>query len=167
MDQQHRKLRNELVINLDGGNAHMSFEEAVADFPIELINSIFPEIHYSPWHFLEHMRISQWDILQFIINPKHVSPDWPSGYRPRVNELSDKRKWETTVSLFKKDLCSLQEIASDQSIDLFSPIAHAPEYTVFRELLTASSHNSYHIGEFAILRQALKAWPKDRPYLTG
>lgn len=167
MDQKEKRLRNELVMNLDGGNAHMSFEQAVADFPMQHINLKVPEIPYSPWHFLEHMRIAQWDILQFIINPKHISPDWPHGYRPGANELADEKKWKSTINSFKKDLRMLQEMANDQSVDLFGPIPHATDYTIFKELLTASLHNSYHIGEFAILRQALKAWPKDKPYLTG
>jgi hypothetical protein len=161
------KFRLEIVALLEGGNAHMTFDEVISDFPIKLINGRPPHTPYTCWHFLEHMRITQWDILEFIQNPDHISPDFPAGYRPDPVQEADSAAWNSSVKHFKADLNALKVIALDADIDLFSPIPHAKEYTYFRELLLAADHNSYCIGEFALLRQILNAWPADRPYLTG
>lgn len=160
-------IRKELLALLRGGHAHMEFDEAVDRFPMDHINRKAPHIPYSAWHFLEHMRIAQWDILEFIRNPKHVSPDYPEGYRPRQDKHADEAQWTRTVQAFRNDLKDLEAIVEDRSQDLFAPLPHAKSYTIFREILTAADHNAYHIGEFALLRQALQAWPADNQYLTG
>jgi hypothetical protein len=160
-------VRKELLAFLRGGNAHMEFDEAVDRFPLAEINRKVPHIPYAAWHFLEHMRIAQWDILEFIRNPKHISPDYPGGYRPRPEKRADEAQWKRTVQGFREDRKALEAIVADTAVDLFAPLAHAPGYTVFREILLAADHNAYHIGEFALLRQALGAWPVDNQYLTG
>lgn len=145
----------------------MEFQEAIDRFPEEAINRKAAHVPYSPWHFLEHMRIAQWDILEFIRNPDHISPPYPEGYRPRPDAKADIARWEKTIRSFRSDLKSLETIAEDPGIDLFSPIPHAGQYTIFREILLAADHNAYHIGEFAILRQVMGIWPEDNEYLTG
>ena len=160
-------VRKELLALLQGGNAHMEFDEAIDRFPLEHINRKAEQIPYSPWHFLEHMRITQWDILEFIRNPKHISPDYPEGYRPRASRRADEARWKSTIRGFREDLIALEEIVRDETIDLFGPIPHARGYTVFREILLAADHNAYHIGEFALLRQVMDLWPADNRYLTG
>ncbi|MBD3240418.1 MAG: DinB family protein, partial [Chitinivibrionales bacterium] len=116
---------------------------------------------------LEHMRIAQWDILQFVRNPNHVSPSYPEGFRPRPDDQVDRKQWARSVKSFRTDLKALAAIAADPHTDLFAPIPHAPDYTILRELLLVADHNAYHIGELALLRQILDAWPPERPYLTG
>ncbi len=160
-------IRHELIALLTGGNAHMEFQEAIDRFPMELINKRAVHVPYSPWHFLEHMRIAQWDILEFIRNPVHVSPEYPEGYRPRPDRKADAAVWKNTVNGFRADLKSLEDMVRDEKTDLFGPIPHARTYTIFREILTVADHNAYHIGEFALLRQVLRAWPEDNQYLTG
>lgn len=155
-------LRKELLALIHGGNAHMSFDEAVADFPLEAINKRPPHVSYTPWHLLEHLRITQWDILEFIRNPMHVSPDWPVGYWPAIDAQADQAAWETTVRRFRLDLSALEDIARDPNLPLTKPLPHAPGYTIFRELVLVGDHNAYHIGEFAILRQVMGTWPADR-----
>jgi len=160
-------IRKELLALLRSENAHMSFDDVIADFPLARINAKTRSTPYSVWHLIEHMRIAQWDILEFIRNPSHVSPEYPAGYRPSADKKPDQGMWNLSIDHFKTDLAALQEIAIDPSTDLFGPIPHAPEYTIFRELLVVSDHNAYHVGEIALLRQELNAWPKDKPYLTG
>ncbi len=159
--------QREIAFLLESGNAHMSFEEVVADFPMALINQKAEHVPYSPWHFLDHMRIAQWDILEFIRNPNHTSPEYPGGYRPGPDEIADENRWSTTIEQFKSNRDELIAIARDPGVNLFEPIPHAKEYTIFRELLVVADHNAYHLGEFALLRQALQAWSPERPYLTG
>ncbi len=160
-------LRRELLALLEGGNAHMGFEEVVADFPPEHINSKPPHTPYSFWHFVEHIRIAQWDILEFIRDPRHVSPDYPQGYRPRPTEKTDEKGWRKSIDSVLADLEALQEIVRDPKTDLFAPIPHARSYTIFREIVLAADHNAYHIGELAVLRQVMNVWPEGRKYLTG
>ncbi len=160
-------VRAELLALLEGGNAHMSFDDVVAEFPLSLINTKPSGIPYAPWHFLEHMRIAQWDILEFVRNPDHVSPPYPQGYRPPPDQQATHAMWATAVKGFRTDHETLMAMAADPHIDILAPIAHAPDYTLYRELLLVADHNAYHIGEFALLRQMLDAWPAHMPYLTG
>jgi hypothetical protein len=151
-------VREQLLFLLRGGNAHMSFDQAVAGFPVDHINRQPPNVSYTPWHVLEHMRIAQWDILEFVRDPDHVSPQWPEGYWPAPDEPADESKWEKTINDFRADLRALQEIVEDPSVDLCAPLPHARDYTVLREILLVADHNAYHIGEFAIIRQVMDTW---------
>lgn len=160
-------VRRELLALLEGGNAHMSFEDAIADFPLKHINTKAPNTPYSFWHFVEHIRIAQWDILEFIRNPRHVSPKYPEGYRPGPEEETDQKGWQKSIEGVLADLEALKEMVQDPSIDLFAPISHAPGYTIFREIVLAADHNAYHTGEVAVLRQVMDIWPIGNQYLTG
>jgi len=160
-------IRKELLALLDGGNAHMGFDEVVADFPMQYINSKAPHSPYSCWHLVEHMRIAQWDILEFIRNPKHVSPHYPEGYRPRPEDKTDEKGWLKAINGVRADMDALKEMVRDEKTNLFSPIPHSRSYTIFREIILAADHNAYHIGELAIMRQVLNLWPVGREYLTG
>ena len=162
MMSSDRMMRDQLLALLQGGNAHMSFDQAVADFPLAYFNRQPPHVPYTPWHLLEHIRLAQWDILEFIRNPAHVSPDWPEGYWPAPDEPADETRWQQTLTAFRADLEALQALVMDPKTDLFTPIPHAPGYTIFREILVVADHNAYHIGEFAILRQVMGTWPANR-----
>lgn len=154
-------LRQQLLALLDGGNAHMGFEDALADFPIAFVNSRPPNVTYTPWHLIEHLRISQWDILEFVRNPNHVSPKWPEGYWPHPDATADAKMWEQSISTFSEDLQSVKMLVQDRSVDLSAELPHAPGYTILREVLLVADHNAYHIGEFAILRQVMGTWGPD------
>jgi hypothetical protein len=160
-------LRKELLALLSGGEAHMDFSDVVAQFPMAFINSKAPHTPYSCWHFVEHLRIAQWDILQFIIDPQHVSPDYPGEYRPSADKKTDEEGWQRSVAGVFADLEQLQGLVTDPATDFFAPLPHAPAYTVFREILLVADHNAYHVGELALLRQVLGIWPKGFQYLTG
>jgi hypothetical protein len=153
-------VRQQLLALLEGGNAHMTFEQAVADYPSEHFNSRPDNVSYTPWHILEHLRIAQWDILEFIRNPDHVSPEWPAGYWPDTNDTADLTQWQKTINTFLADKQALRDIVADPATDLYEQIPHAPGYNIFREILVVSDHNAYHIGEFAILRQVMGTWSK-------
>ena len=156
-------VREQLLALLRGGNAHMSIEQAVAHFPAEHFNTKPANVSYTPWHILEHMRIAQWDILEFIRIPDHVSPQWPSGYWPGPEETADKVHWDKTIGLFLSNLQTLRDMVVDPDKDLYAPIPHAADYTIFREILVVADHNAYHLGEFAILRQVIGTWTKTQP----
>ena len=155
-------LREQLLALLRGGNAHMPFEQAVADFPMEAINRCPPKVSYTPWQLLEHLRITQWDILEFIRDPQHVSPSWPEGYWPNPQAQASPQQWQATIEQFKADHAALEALVEDSSRSLTAELPHAPGYTLLREILVVSDHNAYHIGEFAILRQVMSTWPSSR-----
>lgn len=156
-------LRNHVLALLQARGAHMDFDDAVADFPPELINAFPPQAPYTPWHLVEHIRISQWDILEYIRNPQHVSPSWPEGYWPDRSAQADAADWERSIQSFHSDLQAIQEMVADAKVDLFAPIPHGyGGHTILREALLVADHNAYHVGELAILRQVMGAWPKDR-----
>lgn len=155
-------LRNQLLELLRGGHAHMSFDDAVAEFPQDRINNFPAGVGYTPWHLLEHMRIAQWDILEFIRDPNHVSPEWPDEYWPPRQANATQEDWRVTLAGFRADHQALVAIVEDGATDLTGDLPHAPGYSVLREILVVSDHNAYHIGEFAILRQAMGTWPADR-----
>ena len=146
-------LRSELLSFLEGGQAHMDLDQVLEDFPEEQINTKPSGLPYSFWHLLEHMRIVQWDLLRFIVDPNHVSPDYPEGYWPRPDQKADWSQWQQSVTGFKSDLKEILEIVRDQERDLLAELPHAPGYILLRELFLVGDHNSYHIGEFAILRR--------------
>lgn len=151
-------LRQQLLKLLQGGNAHLGFDQAVDDFPMERINQRPPNVSYTPWHLLEHMRIAQSDILEFMRDPEHVSPQWPVGYWPDQDARADLEDWEKTIAGFRDDLRALQRMVEDPETDLLADLLHAPGYTILREVLIVADHNAYHIGEFAILRQVMGTW---------
>jgi hypothetical protein len=152
------ELRKQVIALLNGGNAHMGFEETVADFPMAEINTFPPNVPYTPWHLLEHIRIAQLDILEFTRDPGHVSPEWPAGYWPAKDEQTDEDGWEKTISGIRSDLEAMKAIVNDPLMDLTADLAHAPGYNVLREALLVADHNGHHLGEFAILRQVMGTW---------
>jgi len=149
--------REQLLDLLRGGNAHIRFTEAIDHFPLELINAPLPGSDYTAWRLLEHMRIAQWDIVEFVRNPKHVSPPWPIGYWPPAGKKAGPHDWEQTIAAFHQDLDDMQTLAEDPQADLWAPIPHAPQYTIAREILTLADHNAYHLGEFGLLRQIVES----------
>jgi hypothetical protein len=156
-------VRKQLLDLLRGGNAHMTYDEAVADFPAASSNTKPPNVPYTPWHLLEHLRITQWDILEFIRNPEHVSPPWPKGYWPPQDQVTDPAGWQRTIKAFQADHGELEKMVEDPATDLYSDLPHAKGYTILREILLVSDHNAYHIGEFGILRQVMGTWPSPAP----
>jgi hypothetical protein len=151
-------LRKSLVDLIKGGNAHADFQEAVKDFPAELRGKRPKGAPHSPWELLEHMRIAQWDILEFSRDPKHVSPDWPAGYWPESPEPPNTKTWEKSLKIFARDLAAMKKLAGNPKTDLFAEIPHGTGQTILREALLVADHNAYHLGQVIVLRRLLGAW---------
>ena len=156
MDRE-KVIRKELLAVLKDHNAHLSVEQVLADFPLERINTQLSNVDYTPWQLLEHMRLAQWDIIEFVRNPDHVSPKWPEGYWPSKEVDATKEMWEKSVKDFFNDLRSAEEVVKNTDIDLYAPLPHAPKYTIFREILLIADHNAYHLGQLVLLK---KYWSK-------
>jgi hypothetical protein len=157
-----RLLRSQLVDLLRGEGARMAFDDAVADFPAEAINRIIPNGTVTPWHMLEHIRLTQWDILDYIRNRDYVEADWPAEYWPPVDARATPEQFQATLNAIRADNDALRLIVRDSATDVFAMIPNTPGHTIIREVRIVADHNSYHLGEFAILRQAMGTWPADR-----
>lgn len=162
MPQDLDVVRSQLIELLEAKGAHMPFEAAVADFPADGINRRVPESPYTPWHLLEHIRIAQWDILEYIRNRAYLEPTWPDEYWPARDAVATPDELQATIAAFQRDRDALREIVADPSTDLFAVIPGTPGHTIFREIRILGAHNAYHIGEFAILRQVMGTWPAGR-----
>ena len=152
-------LRQELVNMLMLRQAHMIFEDAVNDFPEQAINMKPAPLTYSFWHLLEHIRICQVDILDYIINPDYVAPEFPAGYwRDEALDCTIE-DWNATIERFYTDRQALVDIVMHPETDLHAQIPHAQAgHTIVREIIIVGQHNAYHIGEFGILRQVHGLW---------
>lgn len=151
-------LRTYLLNLLRGGGAHVTFEDAVEDLPEKLRGQRPARVPYTPWQQVEHMRIAQWDILEYIRNPHHVSPEWPQGYWPQERPPT-RSAWAQSGRAFKADLRALQKLVADPATDLFAQIPHGQRgHTILREVLLAADHTAYHLGQLIVLRRLLGSW---------
>jgi len=145
---------------LSGRGAHLDWKAAFAGIAPKL-RGIRPEgLPHSAWELLEHMRIAQWDILEFSRDPKHVSPDWPAGYWPESPEPPNTKAWEKSLKTFARDLASMKKLVVNPQTDLFARIAHGTGQTILREALLVADHNAYHLGQVIVLRRLLGAWKR-------
>jgi hypothetical protein len=151
-------LRKHLLELLDGGHAHATFDAAVKNLPPALQGRRPQGAEHAPWEILEHLRIAQWDILEFSRNPGHVSPQWPDGYWPPTPAPPDAKAWDKSVRGFRRDLKAMCDLVSGPSTDLFARIPHGDGQTILREALLAADHNAYHLGELVLVRRLLGAW---------
>ena len=156
-----KDLRQHLIYLLQGGGAHLKFEDAIADFPAELRGQKPANLPHSAWMLLEHTRLAQWDILEFSRNKKHVSPDWPEGYWPPEDAPSSAAEWNASVKQFRADLKTMVDLVKNPKTDLFAKIPWGDGQTILREALLVADHNAYHLGQIVDVRRALGAWPKE------
>jgi hypothetical protein len=153
-------LRRQLADLIDGVGAHMPFEEAVEDFPDEAMNRRAPNVDYTPWHLIEHLRLTQLDILQYVTDPAYEEQTWPDDYWPDKAATATHDVWDATIRDFLADRATLRALVADPGRDLFAVIPGSPGHTLLREIRIDADHNAYHVGEFAILRQVMGTWPE-------
>jgi hypothetical protein len=148
----------ELTALLAGGNAHATLAQALEDLPAPLRNQAVPEVPYTIWHVVEHLRIAQHDIVEFTLNPQHVSPAWPAGYWPARTSVVDEAGWQAALRAIAHDQQRFIDLLENPATDLVAPLAHGDGQNVLREALLIGDHASYHIGEIVLLRRVLGVW---------
>jgi hypothetical protein len=151
-------LRQHLVELLSGGNAHATFDKAVKNLPVSLRGKRPKGAEHSPWELLEHLRIAQWDILDFTRNPSYQHLPWPEGYWPLSATPPDDKAWDKSVRAFRRDLKAMSDLVADPATDLYAKIPHGNGQTILREALLVADHNAYHLGALVLLRRLLGAW---------
>jgi hypothetical protein len=158
-DRNDKALREHVLYLLEGGGAHAKFEEVVAGIPPQLLGQKPTALPHSLWMLLEHLRLAQWDILEFSRNAKHVSPQWPEGYWPKTDAPPSPAAWNTSVKKFRRDLKTMRDLVKDPRTDLFARIPWGDGQTILREALLVADHNAYHLGQMLDARRLLGAWP--------
>ena len=154
-DSQDKSLREHVLYLLRGGGAHAGFDAAIGDWPLQLAGAKVANFPHTAWMLLEHLRLAQLDILEFSLNPKHVSPAWPEGYWPVSEAPRSEKEWKASMSAFKKDLRAMEQLVADKKTDLFGKIPWGDGQTILREALLVADHNAYHLGQLVALRKSI------------
>ena len=157
MKSNNQALRKQLLDLLRSGGAHLGFDDVISKFPAKLRGVKPPGAAHTAWQLLEHLRIGQWDILEFSRNPKHVSPEWPSGYWPATEAPPNRTAWGGSIASFKNDLAAMEKLVENPSTDLFKRIPHGTGQNILREALLVADHNSYHLGQLVLLSRLLRS----------
>ena len=148
-------LRDHLLYLLKGGGAHANFDDAMGDWPVQLAGVKVANFPHTAWMLLEHLRLGQWDIVEFSRNSKHVSPKWPEGYWPASEAPADEKAWIASMAAFRKDLLTMERLVSDRKVDLYARIPWGDGQTILREALLVADHNAYHLGQLVMLRKSI------------
>ena len=150
-------LREQVVKLLQGGQAHLTLEEVLKNFPPKLRGVKPAGAPHTAWQLLEHLRIAQWDILEFSRDSKHVSPSWPEGYWPQSEKPPSDAAWKKSIAAINKDIKAMQKLVENPKTDLYAKIPHGTGQNILREALLVADHNAYHIGQMMLLRRMLGA----------
>jgi hypothetical protein len=153
-------LRKHLAELLKGGNAHVSIADAAADFPAEKRGAYAQGLQHTAWQLLEHIRLAQWDILEFSRNPRHVSPDFPEGYWPKTPGPANDAAWAASLQAIADDLRAMIRLVDNPRADLHAAFSWGDGQTLLREALLVADHNAYHLGQLVDLRRGLGIWRK-------
>jgi hypothetical protein len=150
-----KSVREEVLSLLGGGKAHIDFEAAMSDWPVQLAAAKVANFPHTAWMLLEHMRIGQWDILEFSRNSKHISPPWPKGYWPESEAPPSEKAWKSAMTQFKTDLRAMQQLVTNSKTDLYAKLPWGDGQTILREALLVADHNAYHLGQLVMLRKCM------------
>jgi hypothetical protein len=158
MPDNQQQIRLHLIEYLEGKHAHAGIDDALTSFPVELINAKPENSPHTFWEIIEHIRLTQNDIIDFVINPNYIERKWPQDYWPK--QQADEQTWNWSINELKNDYQRLKGIVSDVNMDLLKTIPHGTGQTIFREILLIIDHNSYHIGQFILMRKMMGKWNK-------
>jgi hypothetical protein len=153
-------IRRQLLVLLRGGNAHLTLDETIESFPMDRVNERFPNGEKSTWEVLEHMRLTQEDIIDFMCNPDYREKEWPRDSWPPPGTIATPADWRATVDGLHDGIRRVEAMLEDESFDLYSEIPWGVGQNRLREVLIIADHNSHHLGEISIMRQAMSTWPK-------
>jgi DinB superfamily len=153
-----RELIKNLVYLVEEGNAHIPLDEALKNMPFSLLGEKPGNLPYSIWQIVEHIRIAQWDILEFSRNEKHISPKWPEGYWPKEAAPESEKAWQKCLQQIRSDRESFVELIENTGDDLYKPFEYGNGQSLLKEALVLADHNSYHTGEIIVIRRLLNVW---------
>ena len=152
-------LRAQLARLLDWQDAHATFDAAVAGLAPALRGVRPPDSPHSPWELVEHVRLTQHDILDFCRNPAYEEPSWPADYWPATPAPPTPAAWDECLAAVRRDREALARLAADPAVDLFATIPHGSGQTYLRELLLVADHTAYHVGQLVLVRRPDESLP--------
>jgi hypothetical protein len=155
-------LRTIVVDGIRAYRAHIDFESALEDFPLEMRGWKPAGSPHTAWQLLEHMRIAQWDILEFSRNPKHESPEWPAGYWPKSDAPPNVKAWDCSVNAFRREAVEFCQLIQELQNNLLEPFPYGEGQTLLGEALLVISHNSYHLGQLMYVKKSYRALDASR-----
>ena len=151
-------LRQHLVSLMTKPNAHVTFAHSIEGLAPEL-RAVRPAgVEHSVWELLEHLRIAQWDILDFSRNAAYVEAKFPDDYWPASPVPMSEAAWKESVARFNSDLKAMCALVQDPATDLFAKIPWGNGQTILREAMLVADHNAYHVGQIVVVRRLLGAW---------
>ena len=151
-------LRQHLLYLFKDGGAHAKFDDVIKNFPENHRGKKVQNFPHTAWMLLEHMRIAQWDILEFSRDPKHISPTFPDGYWPKTDAPPSDAAWTKSIQSFHKNLKAMEDLVSNPKTDLYAPLPWGDGQTVLREAMLVADHNAYHLGQLVMLSRLLGSW---------
>jgi len=152
------QLRTHLIKVLTGSEAHAGFEDAIKGLPVDLRGKTPKGAEHSAWQLVEHLRLAQWDILDFSRNSNYQHKKWPDDYWPKSPVPPTAKAWNDSVKACRADLKEFCALIEDPSTDLFAKIPHGDGQTILREALLIADHNAYHVGQLILVRRLLGVW---------
>ena len=158
-EDQQTTLREQVAALLRGGSAHATLEQAVRGLTLAAVGGKPRQAPHTVWQLLEHIRIAQWDILEFSRNPDHVSPEFPAGYWPPAAQPPSSSALRRSRTAVLTDRDAMIALVLDPRRDLVAPLPHAPDKTLLREALVLADHNAYHVGQLVLARRWMRNWP--------
>jgi hypothetical protein len=156
------ELIQQLFALLRGGQAHATLDEAIKDFPAEHRGTVPEGLPYSAWQLLEHLRITQRDILEFSAPPTggYQPIEWPADYWPKSPTPPSAHAWDAAIAALHKDREAFEKLLSKSGADLYKPFRWGEGQNLLREAMLIADHNAYHIGQLVLLRRLLGLWEK-------
>lgn len=160
MPDAMQRVRSEIVAQLNGGNAHATLEQVVADFPAQSRGTVLEGLPYSAWQLLEHIRLAQEDILKFVVNADggYVAPNWPDDYWPSAAAPPTEKAWDESVRRIQRDRDDFAALVTNPKSDLLKPFPWGDGQTLLREAFLIVDHTAYHLGEIVTIRRMLGIW---------
>ena len=155
-----QELLKQITALLRGGQAHAGFDDLVADMPVDLRGVVPDRLPYSAWQLVEHMRITQRDILNFSAPPTggYHALRWPEEYWPKSPEPPSPEAWDRSLAAIRADREQFEQLLGRPDADLTRPFRWGDGQNLLREALLIADHNAYHLGELLVLRRLLGAW---------
>jgi DinB superfamily len=150
-----KALRDHVIFLLKGGGAHAGFDDTLRDWPLQFAGIRVAKFPHTAWMLLEHIRLGQWDILEFSRNSKHVSPKWPEGYWPESAAPPNEAAWKASMDACRKEMQAVERLVADPKVDLHAEIPWGDGQTILREALLIADHNAYHLGQLMMLRKSI------------
>ncbi len=154
-------LVEQLAELIENGHAHATLGDVVKGLPLKDIGVKPGGLPYSIWQLVEHIRITQWDILEFSRNPAHTSPKWPDEYWPAEDVPAGEKEWKESLRRIESDRKEFLELLRSDNVDLYTPFPHGDGQNLLREAMLIADHTSYHLGEILVIRRLLNNWKQN------